>query len=404
MIRDLKKDILHIGLPTILTDENSKLCKVTVPINFANVNQELWYSFPIEYRDYISIEVADAFVVGYLMFAMQHSLDIKSDLPISEKLLYSLKTELIPFFCTYFPNHSNINLYADSYDSNFQGTHVGTGLSCGIDSLSTIIRHGLKEADGKYKIDTLTLLNTGYYRGAQPESLNNAISRSRSFADEFGFNFIYIDTNIAELTDYNFNSAHTYLTNSTILLLQKYFSNYFYASGVPISEFNLGKGDSAYFDIVSLKDISTQSITFHSGCSIFTRVEKTKLIINSPQIFKHLYVCIGGGDGTENCSVCEKCIRTMLALESLGARDRIKERFNSDIYEKNRVRYISFALRHRKTNVFYKEICDSFKYNSIRIPLSARFCLIPTDLEINSFKSRIVSTKIGRFIYKRIKK
>lgn len=48
------------------------------------------------------------------------------------------------------------------------------------------------------------------------------------------------------------------------------------------------------------------------------RLDKTRLIATWPQALKSLHVCNRATDPSTNCGDCEKCVRTMLALEALG--------------------------------------------------------------------------------------
>jgi hypothetical protein len=58
----------------------------------------------------------------------------------------------------------------------------------------------------------------------------------------------------------------------------------------------------------------------HDGAA-FTRVEKTRLLTTSNAAMRTLRVC-WKSESDENCGRCNKCLRTMLILELLGALDR----------------------------------------------------------------------------------
>ncbi len=61
----------------------------------------------------------------------------------------------------------------------------------------------------------------------------------------------------------------------------------------------------------------------HDGIA-FSRLEKTRLIANWDVALQNIRVCTKSEEGTSslNCGKCEKCIRTMTALLSIGALDR----------------------------------------------------------------------------------
>lgn len=402
------KGNLLIHKPIIEYDNSDSSVMLKVCIEAPEDVRYLWYKVPQQYERYITMEVADAYIVAFLLYAMERGLNIRSELPVSSRLLVKLRKYLIPFI-----NHINndmmmIDIVATSYKSEFQGEHCGTGISCGVDSLSTVVQHGLEESEIQYKIDTLTLLNTGYYGGENSsKQYLKFIGRSESFCKNFGFHFMTVDSNVGYVTGYDFLSAHTYLTCSTLLLFQKYFRVYYYASGYPVSDFKPTFKDSAYYDIYLLDCISTDSLDFISSCCTLSRVEKTRMIAHDLDVFRNLYVCVSG-ESSHNCSECEKCIRTMLTLEALKMKERIRDAFNVEIYDKNRIKYISYMLRQRKRSVYYKEIYNAMKENEISIPIISYINIIPCSFEIrvlkNKCKALLSQSAIGRAMINWVKR
>jgi hypothetical protein len=49
-----------------------------------------------------------------------------------------------------------------------------------------------------------------------------------------------------------------------------------------------------------------------------TRIEKVALVADWPAGLQNIRVCQNDSSGSWNCGTCEKCIRTMIMLESLG--------------------------------------------------------------------------------------
>jgi hypothetical protein len=75
----------------------------------------------------------------------------------------------------------------------------------------------------------------------------------------------------------------------------------------------------------------------HDGAA-FTRVQKTELVARHPLAAKHLRVCYHDEAGG-NCGECNKCYRTMLALEALGALEGSTafDRRNLDLHKAERI-------------------------------------------------------------------
>lgn len=390
---------LTISRP-IITKEKNNSVRVTYELSEDNgVKKELWYSFPFTYNDFLTTEVADAVIVGILMYAMKEKKDIYSENYISSDLLFGITKYLMPFLCHINKDLSLIKINMPISNQRFTGKHVGTGISCGVDSLSTVIYHGEDEYIEDHKIDTLTLLNTGYY-GANDDNTDKYktyICQSSDFCKNHDYLFFTLDSNISNITGYNFLSAHTYLTCSVILLFQKYFNRYYYSSGYPIYDFKADFSDPAYYDTFLLNCISTQSLKFISSCATMSRVEKTEMICNHPDILKSLYVCTGG-DASINCCNCEKCARTMLAIESLGKMDKITFRYNKDVYKKNRNKYFSYMIRHRHCNVYYRELYNSFREHHIKIPISSWFNIFPCSFEMHQMADSMRKSTLGKIM------
>lgn len=61
------------------------------------------------------------------------------------------------------------------------------------------------------------------------------------------------------------------------------------------------------------------------------RLDKTRLIARHPLLFEGLNVCNKAEGGDRNCGRCEKCLRTMLAIETMGSLDRSPHFMQSQI-------------------------------------------------------------------------
>lgn len=393
----MKEMKLIIGTPKITQHKETEV-RVELSLN-SNVDKiELWYKFPNSYYEYFNENLADSYIVGLLIYAMQRGLDIETELCVSDILLDRITKYLIPFLCKINPNLKPIRIIAKPLDVVFDGKHSGTGISCGVDSLSSVIYHGEDEFIDSQRIDTLSLLNTGYFGFEEnnQEKYNSYSKRSIDFCDKFGYNFFSLDTNLRTITDYNFLSAHTYLTCSTILLFQKYFKNYYYSSGYTVYDFKPIFADPAYYDVFLLDCISTRSLRFISSCCTMTRIEKTELISRYPNILKELYVCTSG-DPSHNCSKCEKCQRTMLALDALGKDEMIGIAFDAKIYKKQRIAHYAYMLRHQ-SSPYYKEIKDELRKRHKTVPFLSYLYIWPTNIELVYLYKLISGTTLAKII------
>jgi hypothetical protein len=318
----------------------------------------LWYEVDEKYEEYLTYERADGAVVGLLWFALKHGHDMHILYPMSERLYYTLNTYLIPIISE-IHGYRKIKLVCNELVNtpmhNIGG--VGTGLSCGVDSLSTVYEHMKKDIPENYKITHFTFLNVGSngeLGGARSSSLFKERARiAKACADELGKDLILVDSNLSQLIKLGWGPTHTLRSVSAILSMQKLFKVYYFSSAIHLKDFKLTKKDPAYYDVFNLSMLSTEGLSFFSSCTNYTRLEKTRIITKLEQSYKYLNVCLRG---PSNCGECEKCLRTLLTLEVLHCLDKYKAIFNLDAYYKKRAEYIDNVVKNHSKSAFLKEI------------------------------------------------
>lgn len=102
---------------------------------------------------------------------------------------------------------------------------------------------------------------------------------------------------------------------------------------------NLNKYDQYFYENSLTQLLSNHNTSIFISETDKDRVEKTKMVVDSPYSKDFLYVCASDiynekfnlnyqKDKTPNCSECIKCIRTMMTIDLLGAREQFKDRFD----------------------------------------------------------------------------
>ncbi len=318
----------------------------------------LWYEVSKEYGEFLTDDRADAFIVGLLLYALKNGHDIQVLSRMSERLYYTLNKYLVPIIAD-INGYKHIKVMCKLLDAKSLSNvgAVGTGLSCGIDSFSTICDH-LNVPD-HYKITHFTFLNVGS-NGCNGGKKAFKLFKKRaklvkSCAEELGIEFITVNSNLSEILRMDFQSTHTLRSISAVLALQRLFKVYYYSSSIPIKNFELSKQYSDSYDIFSLNMLSTESIELFSACSTLTRVDKTRLVAEFEPSYKYLNVCTMSDF---NCGTCPKCLRTFFTLELIGVIDRYKSVFNYEAYLKKRQKFIAHVLKQHHTDVLLKEIYD----------------------------------------------
>jgi hypothetical protein len=320
----------------------------------------LWYETSEKYGSYMTSERSDAFLVGLLWLALRNGEDIKVIGPLSEKLFYTLNYHLIPFLAQLY-KYKQIKVLCDNLVSTPlpNAGAVGTGLSCGIDSLSTICSHQEEPVPSNYQISHLTFFNVGSNemmgRSKWREKMfNDRAALSAACAKELGKELIIVDSNLNDILQMSFVRTHTLRNISALLVFQKLFNKYYYSSGYQTTKLKYNY-DAASYDVISLPLLSTENVTFLSFGGNFTRVQKTQMVANMEISYKYLNVCL---TNIHNCGRCLKCKRTLLTLEVLGAIDKYRHIFNLDAYFKERDSYLLEVIQSRGSDPLFKEIYD----------------------------------------------
>ena len=336
---------------------------------------DIWYRVDKEYEKYLCDDRNDGFVLALIHYAMATGQDIVSELPISQKLLFQLNYILIPTFCNRYSGFKRIFVQADeTKDIYVTEGKVGTGMSCGIDSLYTVYSVNQDYIDTEYHINCLTFLDTGashyipHVSSNTPlEEINKVankihehkIEKAREVATELGVPLLEVRSNLSDLYQGTFGPGNLYRNMSCILNLQKYFGKYYYSSaGYPIDDFHCDLNlDPANAEQLITPLFSTNSLEVISGGISRPRFVKTVELAEDKISQKYLNVC----NLDKNCGHCPKCYRTLITLEILGKLEEFSECFDIEAYRKNRNPAYFWLVLNRKKEHFAIDIYKAAK-------------------------------------------
>ena len=342
-----------------------------------------------EYAEYLCTERIDGFLVALLPFAMLKNLNIHSEGYVSERLLYQLKTILLPSLSANITEFHSIDIEAKSDGKVLESTNgVGTALSCGVDSFYTVLKHLDTDMEG-FRLTHLTyfnIMNSNFWQGREDSSRdfsNARIEYIKPAIEELGLKLVTVDSNF----DTFYRTLRLLATVSfrylgTVLALQKLFEKYYWSSTYTASQFDFSIEDIEIFDLLSVQCVSNENTTFYSTGSEVTRLEKNSYISDFPVTYKYLNVC---GFYLYNCNQCEKCRRTMLALYALGKLDLYNKVFDVKYFYQNIDEYLGYMLfrrigaRHRSLYHqvhYYDEIYQCLLERGMIIPKAAKLYVI----------------------------
>lgn len=304
-----------------------------------NTPQKMWIETSKEYSEYLTYERSDAFVVGILNWAMREGHDIICDAPMGEHLYYQITRYVIPGLVAGSSKMHPIKIECE-IDSTLlpNAGCVATGVTCGVDSLYSIMTNE-DSLFPLHKLTHLTFFNVGSHgEGEQADKIfKERLRIAESFCNECNYPLVVINSNLHQVIHQDHFFSASYSACFAILALQKMWNIYYLASaGNDYNSFTLKNNHlrcSEDYEIFLLPLLSTNQLHIDSSGAGVTRQNKLKAIKEYRPSYKHLNVCTIDGP---NCSRCEKCIRTMIGLESLGVLDRYKDVFDLDFYYKNK--------------------------------------------------------------------
>lgn len=313
----------------------------------------IWMGVKKENEDMLSDNVYDPFVLVPLMMGMYYHQDVKIEGSISPRFYHNIKHYLMKIFDNFSDKTKTVNFEVNGFDTvkQYRGGLIGTGISCGVDNLTTIYDNFINEDDPNFKINALFFVNTGthgdYENVSTKERFLDRAKMNSLAAKELGLPMYLIDTNFHAFTHKVGEQIVGHLAiYSCFIGLQKYIHRYYISScGLSYDEIADYRKYSRDFDIAEycedymLHLISTENFELVSDGCQYTRIEKEERIANWPFAWKYLNVCVTPVDHGKNCSCCSKCMRTLIPLDTMGKIDNFKDVFDLDIYRKNATKW-----------------------------------------------------------------
>lgn len=321
---------------------NRLLCEIEI----GRGNFTLWAEVQDEYSQYLTDERADGFFIICAFKCFKEHCSLESKVPVSSRLLYQVKNYMMNVYCEAYGTEP-FHIEAPAVDGTLPSAGgVGTGITCGVDSLYTIACHcniGGMECLPSNSLTHLVLMNVGSHDiGAEDTNtlFANRVKLAEDFCNEFGFKFVKIDTNIKEFLPYDYTEYHGIVNGSTILLLEKLFKIYYSSSSYKISEFKLNRYDVSQFELFNLAVLSTDNTTFYTTGGDVSRYDKVKKLAMWSPSYNYLNVC---NSYSHNCSTikCVKCCRTMIELDALNALEKFEDVFDVKAYKEKKFDYLA---------------------------------------------------------------
>ena len=360
--------------------------RLETDINFTDMpspyeEKTLYFEVNESDGDMLADDTYDAFVLVPLYLAMYHKQDLHIRGNISKKLYQNIKWYIPRILCDFSNDLAPINFIAEGFTApKSKGNLIGTGISCGVDSMSTIYDHFIKETDPDYKINALFLFNCGTH-GDFEDPLTKKLfieryKRNVNAADELGLPVHLVTSNLHAFTHKIGEQKVGYFAiYSCIFSLQNSIFRYYTSNGSTYEEkkifvsYNKNRDMAGFGDSYIVPLIQTENLELIiDGCQ-YRRVDKLKNIADWEIAQKYLNVCVSHLPDASNCGHCPKCLRTLLPLEIIGKLDKFSRVFNIEQYKKNSFNYKVNCLQKYDKSDFETEAVDFARENNFPMPI-----------------------------------
>ena len=358
------------------TVADGKGWRVEAKIKFGDVNaaypaDTLYFEIRKDYGWMFSTDTYDAFFLIGLYLAMYHKTPLRIRGNVSKKFYKNAKWYIQKILCDFSDLLAPVDIIVDGYaPTKVKGILIGTGISCGVDSLATIYDRFVKENDRDYRINALFIFNCGsngdYDAPHTQVIFDSRVNRAAAVADELKLPIVVVDSNLHCFRHEEDKSTVLFLSlYSCVLSLQNAIKRYYIPSGCSYQGIK-NYGDRAHHnDLATACDsyliplIQTERTELIvDGCQK-RRVDKIDDLTNWDIARKYLNVCwLQKGADTTNCGKCPKCLRTLLALEILGKLDDFAQVFDIDAYRKESLMYKAHCMEEADAETFYRELID----------------------------------------------
>lgn len=357
-------------------ETNRGVARLEADIKFVDMDivapaDTMYFEIDADYAAMLVNDTYDPFMITALLLAMYNKTELRIRGNVSKKLYKNLTWYAQKILCDFSDKLAPVKITVDGFAPvNVTGTLIGTGMSCGVDSLSTVYDRYICEDDPDYKINALFFFNCGS-NGVGEEFFIENLAQSRcqrvmQVAGELGLPLVPLDTNLHEFdSKEKYGDTFFYLaTYACILAMQNVILRYYMSSGCSYYEIKStavhykNYAVAGYCESFFVPLIQTERMEIIiDGCQ-YKRVDKLKQIVDWEITRKYLNVCNIYSKDSHNCGSCKKCLRTLLSLEIMGKLDKFAHLFDMNSYRANVLNFMARCVAEVDNSVFYKEILD----------------------------------------------
>ncbi len=347
-----------LSVQTFPSPRDSDFTRVSGTVEFYNKQQQqtIWFDYPSVYDEFID-HSGNAWLAALLPIAVVEKEDLRIGIPVDPLLLDNVRG-IMQLWRSWYNWIVPINVVAtESQSTPSEVPAKGTIIffTGGIDSSFSLLHYRHLRRHTVIPDIYLTTVWGFDVPLDKPDTFSNARAVARSAATRYQAGFIEVVTNLRSFSAFAFGkqlySEFSYgaALASVGLLFGRSINEVVIGSALDLPHV-LPSGAHPLTDPL----FSTLATTIRHDGATFNRVEKTRYILTDQGALSNLRVCWSWSTKL-NCSVCSKCLRTMVTIDLLGQR-ALATTFDWSTYSVEKIAGI--FIEKQPEVIFYKEIAQ----------------------------------------------
>jgi hypothetical protein len=338
---------------------------------------ELWFRFQKVTGVEVSSDI-DPFVVALLLLAMNKNESIRVRGTLSKKLFAGLN-EYQRVYHSWFPDRFHrVDIVPMGLRDDGEACEkfASCAFSGGVDSFYsflTLLGRG-KDSNIQNRLSH-TLFMGGFDMPLHLiESIKELTDSYEEMMKGLGIHFVIGSTNVRKFVNtVDWTNAHGQALVASALFFKEHWERFYIPSSYTLHAYPKW---GTHPDLDAL--LSTESMQIiHHGANA-NRVNKLEVVSKAPETFHRLRVCWIQDIGLRNCGHCEKCMRTMIALNILGVFSKFKT-FSGEHPSSKKIR--NLKMRTYQARLFAKELmAEALRRRKLKIFVDLGISLIRREL------------------------
>jgi hypothetical protein len=326
-------------------------------------SHEIYFRFPKDYADFLAVG-AEPFLCGLLVPAMSLGVRLISHIPVSATLLRGFRRAQVAVAKMYPTLLREVPVEAPIRPGPFpEPAHrMGSFFSCGLDSFFTVITNRENPKPGNPPLTHLLFMRGLETVLALEEGAEHSAGLAREAARSFGLTLMEGESNLRSFFSVHWGPWNGTGLAATAHALGRGFGVFLIPAGSRYWTIGPPVGSHPLID----ESCSTEWIRIHNDGAHCGRPNKVAAIGHNDVVLSYLRICPQNRSGPENCGRCNKCLRTMVAMEAVGALERsrtLPTRLPSDWTTQYRPNVVSMlrenirlAREHHRPEVFIRKL------------------------------------------------